>query len=369
MLRSLLIAATLVALLSPSTGWADAAHRMGPLPARTRNPLYLLHLQPGPRRAQVLAPAVVSLDAQVDWANIFDVWGRTVSEGRQLSDLDMEIVRTGLSLRIGVLPRFEVGIEVPTLTLGPGVTDGFIEAWHAAIKADNGGREEVRSSTFGYRVQIPDVIRYSPEPVTLGLGDIVLDATAQLLRADKLIPDLAASLYFKLPTGSYERGTGSGVPDVSFVVYVEHGVRALTGYAHAGVIILGRDGDLANLLRPASFTFGMGFELALSHGLSFVAQLQGSSSFNHGFVHKYSSLSPMGLTLGGRFRVGEMVFGLGMEQDVLNGDPSADLTIVFDARFTIGGERQGSGVGRAGRWGPRSGAAPSTAATDLNRRP
>ncbi len=346
MIRLLLVVPLLACLLVPRGAQGETRSiradeeplRLGLLPERTRHPLYLLHLQPGPHRARVLAPGVFSMAVQTDWANVWEKWSRLVAEGAQKQDIDMEIVRTAIGLRVGLPRGIEVAVEIPLITLVGGIGDGTIQAWHRLLKAENGGRDDVRNDRFSYEIFMPNAVDYRVErPVVMGLGDITTELHVQLLRPRGPIPGVSTRLMFKLPTGRLARGTGSGDPDMAAVVHFEHGWRRFAVYASAGVIVLGREGALAPILKPASFTFTGGLEIGLTPHWSLIAQVHGNTAFHEGFVHRFIDMSPVGLTVGTRVRLGPMDIGFGMEQDILNGDPTADVTLVLDASFRFGG--------------------------------
>lgn len=311
--------------------------RLGPLPGRTKNPLYLQHLQPSPRRARVLDEGQLELGFQVDWSNLYDTWKRIVPNGRQISDLDMEIVRTAFSGRFGLPFGIELGVEVPLLSYVGGVTDPWIQAWHGLLNAENGGREDDRDRDFAYEVLMPGQVHVDYPSTRLGLGDITTELHVQILRPGGPIPGVSARFLVKLPTGDEDKGLGSGAGDVGALLNLEHGWRRLALFGHVGALVRGRTGPLGSILTSVGVTYATTFELGLTRHWSLVVGIQGSSRFHSGFVHRFMKWSPMGLTAGTRVRIGDFDFGFGMEQDVLNGDPSSDVALVFDASFRVGG--------------------------------
>lgn len=90
------------------------------------------------------------------------------------------------------------------------------------------------------------------------------------------------------------------------------------------------------MLRPASFTWSSVIEVGLTPCWSFIAQLHGNTAFHRGFVHRFMSYSPVGFEFGTKVRLGPMDISVGMEQDIVNGDPAADVTLVFDASWRVG---------------------------------
>ena len=323
--------------LGISAAQASPHARLGPFDQRVRHPLYILHLQPTPTRAAVLRPGAVQVALNGDWSNVFEKWGRRRPEGRHVSDLDMELLRLATAVRVGLPLGFEVGVEVPLLTMTGGVADRTIQGWHRAFGLENGGREFVRDDRFAWRVILPG--RYSHrvrEPVVMQLGDITVDVQAQILRPTRRAPGVSGRLLVKLPTGSLDQGTGSGTPDVGVVAVAEHGWGFVTLYGQLGVLALGRQGELANIVRPAAITFSFTLELNITPFWSVVGQIQGSTTYLRGFIHPFMQKSPMAAMFGTKARVGPVEFSIAMEQDILSGDPSADVTIVGALGFTVG---------------------------------
>ncbi len=314
--------------------------RLGPFSQRVRHPLYLLYLQPTPTRAALLAPGSLEVDFSGDWSNVFEKWGRRRPDGRHRSDLDMEIIRLATTVRVGLPWRLELGVEVPLLTLFGGVGDRLIQGWHHGLKLENGGREFVDDFRFAWTVEVPNQYSQTVKgPVVMALGDIVVDLQAQVLAPTSQVPGVAARMLVKLPTGVLERGTGSGTPDVGVVVVAEHGWGILNLYGQLGLLALGREGQLANIVRTAAVTFSFTFELNVLPAWSILAQFQGHSTFLKGFVHPFMQKSPMGLMFGTRVRLGPIDLSFAMEQDILSGDPTADITLVGSLGFAVGPRR------------------------------
>lgn len=324
----LLLAAA--AALAPASSRAAQHDRLGPLPGRTRNPLYLLHVQPELRRAAVLEPGGVSLGVDIEHANICDRWVVPGPDGSEVTDLDLEMVRAGISARVGLPFGVELGLEVPLISLTGGVLDASIQGWHLATGLSNGDREFIRDDRFNYRLSRPGWYLRHDTPVPIALGDVILDAQVSIRQADfeELLPGLAARLLVKLPTGRFERGTGSGAPDVALVLLGEWGWRFMTWYGQLGFIALGRTGHLATILRPASFTWAIGLELNVAAPWSIVAQFHGRTAFHSGFEHPVIARSPMGFQVGTRLRLGPIDLGVAFGQDPLALDPTEDMALV-----------------------------------------
>ena len=329
-LRFLVLALVAAASLLPASARAAEHDRLGPLPGRTRNPLYLMHVQPTLRRSAVLEPGALSFTIDVEHANLCDRWVVPGPHGNEVTDLDMETVRTGISARVGLPFGVELGLEVPLISLTGGVLDGGIQNWHYATNLSNGDREFVDDGRFNYRLSRPGWYVNWTEEVPLALGDVTVDAQVEIREADfeELTPGLAARLMLKLPTGRFDRGVGSGAPDMALVVMGEWGHRFMTWYAQVGFIALGRGSHLGVILRPASFTWAIGLELNVVEPWSIIAQFHSRTTFHAGFEHPVIARSPMGFQVGTRLRLGPIDVGVSFGQDPLALDPSEDLALL-----------------------------------------
>jgi len=328
--RLLLLLLFVIASLVPGQATAAEHDRLGPLPGRTRNPLYLMHVQPTLRRAAVLEPGASSFTVDLEHANIADRWVVPDPGGNEVTDLDLETVRLGFSARVGLPFGVELGLEVPLISLTGGWMDAGIQGWHLATGLSNGDREFVPDDRYSFRLSRPGWYLRRDVPVQLALGDVEVDATVRIRKADfdRWLPGLATRLMLKLPTGRLERGTGSGAPDMAFVVMGEWGHRFMTWYAQLGFIALGRGTHLGAALHPASFTWAIGLELNIVAPWSIVAQFHSRTVFHQGFEHPVIALSPLGFQVGTRLRLGPIDVGVSFGQDPLMLDPTEDLALI-----------------------------------------
>jgi hypothetical protein len=335
--RHLVALLVALALSVPASALCIQHERLGPVPGRTRGPLYLLHLQPVLKRAEVLEPGMWTFGVEVDHSNICDRWVTHTPDGIEVIDLDLETIRTGFTARVGLPFGVELGLEVPLMTLTGGYLDKGIQGWHYAANLDNGDRELIPNNRFSYRVSRPGWFLRHEEPVPAALGDITIDGQVRILKTDaeKALPGLAARLLLKMPTGRFDLGAGSGAPDVSFVVQAEWGHRFMTWYGQVGVIALGRSPQLAAILRPTSFTWAIGLELNVAAPWSIIAQFHGHTAFHSGWAHPTMKSSPIGFQVGTKLRLGPIELCVTMGQDPLALDPSADLTLVAAIKARI----------------------------------
>jgi hypothetical protein len=225
----------LILLLS---GPAFASDLDEPLPIRDPFPFKLLFLDQPPAgagiqtryraRFSVNASYVNTMVATGDLVSLFNrdrSYGGNVTLGvlqmvasAQPSQtayiFDAESLRTTLNARVGIIPRLEVGIEVPFLSHSGGFLDSFIDDFHRRLDLPDGGRTGFSQNRFraGY-VGDGATVYLDEAPSGVRLGDIVLSATGVLLVERGRSPAVSLAVAAKLPTGDYHALGGSGSRD------------------------------------------------------------------------------------------------------------------------------------------------------------
>jgi len=283
----------------------------------------------------VLPPGKFNLSLQLDWANTFDKWRRSVAGGSNRGRFDLEMVRPSAAGRVGLPFGIEIGLEVPIVILTGGIADGLIQGWHGLFGLENGGRQKVPNGAFLLDVGVPGIAEWKQtRPSGPRLGDITVDLRIQLLPPSRQVPGVVGSVLLKAPTGSPDHGAGSGAFDVAAAVAVEHGIGPVAVYGMVAVTAFGRTGFLGDLLYPAAVTGAFAVELVLTPHWSLVVQLRGSSPFHHSFIHPWMNRGPLGLTIGSRLHFGGLDLSIGLEQDVIVNDPSSDVALILEASIT-----------------------------------
>ncbi len=275
----------------------------GPFRIRNQFPFSLQFLGHIADDAHGLEPGNFEVNVNVTWANTF-VGNARLRRDRPAGREDMplgeqefqdfvaanpdraafffdgEIVRTSLNLYYGFHDRFQLGVEVPFLSMGGGELDGFIQNFHDNFGFSNAGRDAFPRDSFQYALSAGGNTTLSSErPDGLGLGDITLRAKIKLLKEVKGHPALALAVAYKLPTGDVDEFLGSGHPD--------YGVNALLSkavsrrgyiYGNLGYVRLGDWALLPDLETSDIYSFLAGYEHATTARLSLVGQVLVSSS-------------------------------------------------------------------------------------------
>jgi len=163
------------------------------------------------------------------------------------------------SLRHGLTPWLEVGLDLPLVAHVNGLFDNLIEQWHQILGVSNNNRSGPGNElhiSFDSLQTVPHELTSS----TFGIGDVQVTAAVPLWaprEPDRRVVTLRSAL--KLPTGDAATLRGSGAVDVSLGLYAsamnlfaDHNV-SLTGFG--GVLFLG-SGDVLPELQKDTVGFG-----------------------------------------------------------------------------------------------------------------
>ena len=212
----------------------------GPLRLVNQQPVQLLFLQPFPDRADVTPFRHFDVDLNVALTNtlVGDQQDFTVN-------LDLEMVRTVIALRYGVHPNFEVGIALPIIYTYGGILDGFILGVERLItpEGERPLRKNQVAGTFAYQVSRGNRVFIQGQEDALGIGDIVLQAKAQLLHEQDWFPAVSLRAAVKFPSGDSDRAFGSGEIDGSIGVLLQKTLGRFTFYVNADVTFPGQAFD------------------------------------------------------------------------------------------------------------------------------
>lgn len=207
----------------------------GPIPTRTQEPIKLTYLGFRPRSARTQAEGKLALSVISQYSNTFEN-GYSTTESVVI---DGEFWRNSAVARYGLSPSNDIEIEIPIMYATSGFLDPLIEYYHQIFGFPNGGRDERAQYTYEVSVFTNGKEAYNLEGNRVGLGDIPVIFTQQLLEGDGDRPSLAVRFGIEFPTGSEPAGFGNGKFDVGGGVLAQHsfGRWTITGavdYVYAG---------------------------------------------------------------------------------------------------------------------------------------
>ncbi len=302
-------------------------HTYGPIQARPQNPLNLLFVHSAMEGVQTLPPKKWSASVDTAFSNIFERDPRLIGVGL---DVDMELIRTAFSARVGVTKAFEVGAEVPFLSFSGGFLDSFIQDYHSAFGFPNGGRGAVDNGRFAYSFSKNGGVLYSVDQAAFRLGDVSLWGKIKLFDEAKGQLGVALKTVVKLPTGSVGQGTGSGRPDASASVIVQKSYKRLHSYTQVGAYVLGGHQYLNPILKNGGAFFGQAFEINLFEYASLLAQIWiESPQINAATSYLSEPLTELTVGFTGDVPVKEkkIKYQIGFTEDPTGSGPAVDFSV------------------------------------------
>ena len=245
----------------------------GPLRLVNQQPVQLLFLQPFPDRADVTPFQHFDVDLNVALTN-------TLVGGKEefAANLDLEMVRTVIAMHYGVYPNLEVGLALPIIYTYGGILDHFISDVERILTGHKRPlRKRQVAGAFTYQVSRGDRVFIQGQNDALGIGDVVLQAKAQLLHEQAWLPALSLRAAVKFPSGDADRAFGSGEIDGSLGILLQKAWWRFTFYVNADVTFPGQAfNDVGVSLNP--FFLGLfAIEFRVSRPVSLVLQLRGDT--------------------------------------------------------------------------------------------
>lgn len=181
----------------------------GPLPTRVQHPMKLGMLAMRPRQPEALEQGKHRLEAQSAYTSIYE---NGTGTGEKVV-LDGELWTNRLSWRHGIGASTDIEVELGLLYASSGILDGFIEGWHDTFALPGGGYDERPRYAYEMSVEKNGVEAYSLEGNEVGLLDVPVIVTHQVLTPNDEQIGLALRAGVEIPVGSESRGYGNGAWD------------------------------------------------------------------------------------------------------------------------------------------------------------
>jgi len=132
--------------------------------------------------------------------------------------IDGETHRFSLLLNFALRDNLQLGFEIPYVKHSGGFLDDFIYEWHDFFGQPQNGREKNESDEIFFEYKNNDGDKFGIDDTQSGIGDIRLNvAYSRPLEKDRT---LIYSAEVKLPTGDFDKLTGSGATDISIGVTI-----------------------------------------------------------------------------------------------------------------------------------------------------
>lgn len=329
-MRGVLVAVGL--LLFGSFGFA-AEVELQPLRVSNQGSLAKLTGLPTLDRARLLADGEYEAGFSWDLANSYTL-GRNGSE--QLS-FDGESHRLALRLDRGFANGWEIGVEAPLIVHRRGFLDAFIEGWHDLFGLPQGGRDQAAREQLDYSYQKDSKALFSLQDEEMGLGDIRLLLSRQLLSADDSALALHASL--ELPSGAAGKLLGSGSVDMALWLSGEQRWRLTSQRLalHYGVGLLAANSGelLSGQRRPLVGTGTLGLAWSYWSWLALQIQIDAHTSlFENSGLRQIDAASAQ-LAIGGAVALAERTrLELAVVEDIaVDTAPDVNFHLRLSQRF------------------------------------
>lgn len=269
----------MVVLVLGILGWTDVSHAVdsrldfpfGPLRLVNQQPLQILFLQQFPDRAAPVEPGHALMYLNTALTNTL----AKQSQNGFVAEFDLEMLRTVIDLRYGLLSNLEMGVELPFLYTYSGILDGFIhdvEKFFGRVRRQR--RDEI-GGQFAYRVVPNDDLIIRARDNALGIGDVIWKFKMRLWRERAWRPALSVRGAVKFPTSSTTRALSSGEIDGSIGVLLQQSIWRLTFHMNADVTFPGE--AFKNLKFQPFFAGLVAVEYQVARPVSLVAQFRGDT--------------------------------------------------------------------------------------------
>jgi hypothetical protein len=296
----------------------------GPLEVKNQFPLFL-HLD-----APVLESAVTenSFSASLSHSSVFMIG----NSANWSVNLDMEVTELDLRLKKVIPGLFEIGVEVPILSLESGFMDGFLDSYHKTFGFPDYGRDRRPANSFLYEVRRNGFLVVQGKNGEIGIGDVRLTAKKEILSED---PVVSVRAEIELPTGDASKGRGSAGIDTGLTLLMNKKIsERFMSYVNAGVIFPGPLKAVEDINLKTSFHAGAAIEAAIWKHFGIVGQISFQTSpfpkMEIGTVDRIAAL----LTFGGRYTSGKDSLEFSLTEDPNTaGAPDVIFNLTYKRRF------------------------------------
>jgi len=247
----------------------------GPLPIVDQSPIQLLFLQPLHDRAETYPKNRYSVNLTTSMTNTL-IW-QSSEDKKYYGYVDMEMIRSTLELKYGLLSRVEIGMSVPFVYGYGGILDQSAIEIEKLFSSSRYLREwEDRTdhrNEYHFLIQKDGKTFIQGKERSSGLGDIALRVKGKVLEEGDIVPCLSARFSVKVPTGDDERALGSGAVDYGFGLLLQKTLKNFTIYLNADVTIPGQAYDQVDISLRPFYDIMLGAEYKLTEHLSGLMQL------------------------------------------------------------------------------------------------
>lgn len=241
-------------------------------------------------------------------------------------NLDMELTELSLRYKKSIFNLFELGIDVPFLSLNSGFMDGFLESYHSAFGFSDYGRSTRPKNDFLYEIKKDGVIIIKGENGRTSIGDIRISAKRMIFAND---PVVSIKLDLELPTGDASNGYGNGSFDAGLSLLVNKRLfEKIKSYLNVGIVSPGDLKGYEKIELKEFYYGGIGIEAAYWTSLSIFGQVSVQTSpFPNTGISTVDRTAAL-LSIGGRYSTNKNSMEFSFTEDI-NTSGAPDFTIAF----------------------------------------
>ncbi len=314
-----------VSLANPVISLAEKYKSLGPLNGRNQAPVLNLFYLMQPAGTKTLGRGHREIRFDSDISNIQERRGNLV--------YDMEIYRQSFHISYGITENADIHMEIPALSFKSGKLDRIVQDYHNFFGLPNGGRETSSNELFDYRYRRDGATLFDFPPRSAALSDINLDIK-WVVNINSWLPSIALRSGIKLPTGDFEKGTGSGGYDYSFGAAFDKSVSRFNFFSGIDIVVIDVPDKLNTMINNDIFHGYLGVEyMAIKDNLSFIVQIDGQNTpFSHaGIVTLDRDISEVTTGFKGSHYNGLLLWQLSLREDI-----ALYSTVDFTISFSVG---------------------------------
>jgi hypothetical protein len=295
----------------------------GPLRIAERNPLYHLFLTPTQLGADLEPWQSSSFAMALSYSNVFEYNDSPLLRQR----FDVERLHSVLTLRHGIGPRLELGLQVGVHYDWGGFLDPLIQGVHTTFGFPNANREKVEDNRYRLLLEsgLDPVRTYLDLPAGPGIEAPQVLVAWQLSGGPQARHAVALRSTIRLPLGDH-RATTRRV-DTGIEVAVRRSWARTHLHASAGAVTINAPPRLDALMRGHAWLGSLAVEQSIGERLSLLAQVSGSSSYTRPVGFAELSRMPVNVAFGAAGTLAGWGWQFSFAEDLPPNSPAVDFTI------------------------------------------
>ncbi len=334
--RLYVLTAAILCQFATSPAWPDAQQSTratqstlatAPLPVQNFYPPMLRFYEPLPSSALSAYRESLGIELLQSYSSIYKF--DALSDGKLL--VDMELYSLALKLTRAVTEKTEFALTVPLYYAYHGFMDEFLRDYHSTFGFPNAGRELRPDDEFGYFYIDPDGSESWSGREGWEVGNLAISLRHHLFSREGWSAALLGGV--TLPTGSQERGWGTGKPDMAIGAVVSWLSGNWFGHVEGHLLHPFATGSTATAYRNyARVSSTVGYRIG--DRWSLLAQVQGGTSPYDTGLQELDD-SPWLVSFGARmvYRK-DRSLTLAFSEDMTH-DTTADFTLTVGLEFDL----------------------------------